>query len=258
MTIAWIADTAGNVGSGAPTIDTTGANFLIAVVQYTPGSFAANISDSYSNTWIPLTAAANSSNGCQVYYVANATVGVGHNFGTTTSFSAFAVAAFSGVNTAPLDQQAGSANASGTTTTIQAGSVTPGAANELVIAALTVRNQSGNSTTVDSGFTETASSPGVQTFALASLAYLIQTTATAENPTWTTATATFGTAATNATFFGPSSPPPTQLTGLGSLNSFGPLSAAGLSDLFTEPVVPSVLPKSQLIVQQSVVNAVSY
>jgi len=181
-----------NTGQGSTTsngftttaIDTTGANFL--VLSLVTGISSGAISDSNGNTWSPLTQYSDGFGDryCQLFYVANATVGAGHTFSVTgiANFPSLFIAAFSGVASSPFDVENGNTNA--VNTSVQPGSITPGANNELIITGLQYSDSS--TPTVNSSFTITDFLPGGVTFGQegGALAYLIQTTATAENPTW--------------------------------------------------------------------------
>jgi len=189
MAIAYITGTsAGGTASSCTTsgIDTTGANFIVLAIGYQQGS-TPSISDNKSNTWNALTISSTAgAQACRIYYAINPTVGSGHTFsnGGTNNYSTVSVLAFSGVDTsAPFDQQNGANNNSAT---IQTGSVTPTQNNEVCIAAVAWNlNRTTEPPTINSSFT------GVQGTTFSSgnhyggaIAYLIQTTATATNPTW--------------------------------------------------------------------------
>lgn len=174
--------TANTVTTGA--IDTTGANLIVIGVTFDTTA-ARTISDNKGNTWTPLTNTTSSSAGAQLYYAINPTVGSGHTFSNTGSsnFSSIFVEAFSGVATGGFDQQNGSTNSA---TTIQPGSVTPGQDNEVVVTFLGF-NSAGTPVSINGGFTQSDTAINFSSGAHygAGMAYLIQTTATAANPTWT-------------------------------------------------------------------------
>ena len=83
--------------------------------------------------------------------------------------------------TAPFDQQNGNTAASGTT--YQPGSVTPGSANELIVSLLF--GAGSGTTTIDSSFTISDQLASTANAMAGGMAYLIQTSAAAVNPTWT-------------------------------------------------------------------------
>lgn len=166
-------------------IDTTGTNLIVVGISQYQAVTIGSLSDSKGNTWTPLTAQSIlNSQYCQLFYCFGPTVGSGHTFtwNGTSNFGSIAVAGFSGAAASPFDQQNGATNKG--VTTLQTGSVTPSVANELIITACSF-GASGVAS-INSGFAITdqinylsGTREGV------ALAYLIQTTATAENPTWT-------------------------------------------------------------------------
>ncbi len=181
------------------TIDTTGASLLVLNLGYLDSSGPV-ISDSKSNTWTALTENTITGNTAQrMFYVQNPIVGTGHTFTATGSNiqAALSVCAVNGTLTASvLDQTAYSGPTSAAT--INAGSVTPGTANQVIFSGLGVGNVL-VTLSIDSGYTIT-DTIGVGSFDwIGSLAYKIQTTALATDPTWTS-DATSYMAATNATF----------------------------------------------------------
>lgn len=184
--ICLVADVAvGGNGSTATTaaINTTGANFCVAVASYYTNS-ADTVSDSKSNTWTELTRYTNAAfQRVVIWYAKNPTVGSGHTFtlgSGASTFPAIAAACFSGVDTSsPFDQENGSAN------TKTPGSVTPTQNNELIITGISTLTGAGTTPTVDSGFTVTgAHANSASNYTGYGLAYKIQTTAAAVNPTW--------------------------------------------------------------------------
>lgn len=191
-------------GNAATTsgIDTTGANLLVVAVTYYVLGGTVSVSDSKGNTW---TQAAedggnNATGHATLFYSKNPSVGSGHTFTVTSTggFPGICAAAFSGADTAaPFDQQ--SAFGSGGASSIQPGSVTPSEDNELLVTAVS-KAAAGVTASVDGGFSETDEFDlvGGQHFGLA-MAYLVQTSAAAANPTWTLS-GSASTAAAIATF----------------------------------------------------------
>lgn len=199
MAIALVAHTVSGTNSGGTTssgINTTGADLITLGVAGYQATSDPTVSDSKGNTYTPLTQKAVSSGATgRIYYCKNATVGTGHTFTAsgTNTYAGVAVAAWSGSDlTAPFDQENGATSSS--TTTIQPGSVTPTTDGQLVVTLFTETSQrTGQS--VDSPFTVSdgaALNPG-NTWGIW-MAYEIQTTATARNPTWTWVTAASNTA----------------------------------------------------------------
>lgn len=166
-------------------VDTTGANLLIVCVSFDTTS-TQTISDSKSNTWTALTKTTSSSAGAVCYYSKNPTVGASHTFSNTgaSNFSSIFMEAFSGADTSsPFDQENGATNSS---TTLQPGSVTPSQNNEVIVTFLGF-NTAGTPISIDGGFTQsdTAVDFSSGNHYGGAMAYLIQTSATAANPTWT-------------------------------------------------------------------------
>lgn len=165
-------------------IDTSGSDILIAVTSYY-ATGTDSVTDSKGNTWVKLNDYTNGAfNRVTISYVKSATVGTNHTFtssGANGSFPAIAVAAFSGSNTsAPFDQQNGS------TSSDTPGSITPTTDNQLIISGISTLSGAGSAPTIDSGFTVTDShGNAASAYAGYGLAYKIQTTAAAVNPTWT-------------------------------------------------------------------------
>lgn len=199
--------------SGA--FNTTGAN-LIVLGLCAADVAIGTISDSKGNTWAPLTkyVDAFTDRWFQFFYCEAPTVGSGHTFSVsgTGTHPSITMSAWSGGTTSSFDVESGAAN--GFATSVQPGSVTPSAANELIITGF----QTDDSVTpsVDSGFTITDAP--IQTgfgWSGQTMAYLIETTATAKNPTWSTpnntrniaAIAAFKAAAAGAPFLARPMPP---------------------------------------------------
>jgi len=186
MTYALIAHTS-RAGAGTTSaIDTTGASLLIAVAD--DSAPVPTPTDSKSNiSWTKLTGQSGTfGSETAIFYCKNPTVGSGHTFTIGGSVPALCVAAFSGADTSsPFDQENGVPE---TATPEQAGSITPSQNDELIIAAL---GGLGQGASIDSGFTLIESQPLTGGVNFASyLAYLIQGTAAAVNPSWTTSTGT--------------------------------------------------------------------
>lgn len=167
-------------------IDTTTSHSLFLIVtQNTPES--GTLTDSKSNTWVPLTAQSPFSAGSlRIYYCVNSpTVGSGHTFTWTAGGSqlpSIAVAAFTDI----VSFESESGNIGGSTDSVQPGSLTPSLDNSILITG-EIDVAVGSSATVDQGFTISDSTNVVAATSYATrLAYLIETTATAKNPTWQT------------------------------------------------------------------------
>ena len=187
-------------------VDTSGCSLLVVLLSY---NAVPVLSDSKSNTWTPLTAQAGAGGSSQLYYAANPIVGAGHTF-TATGVNKFAVVSMAGfggvVSLTPFDQQNGTAG--GAATTIQTGSITPLFAGELLIAGV-AGDSAATAPTIDTSFIITDATAGsAGNFQMGGLAYLIETTIAAKNPTWTTTAANAQSAviasfrATNTGLFG--------------------------------------------------------
>lgn len=171
-----------------PSIDTTGANLITVITgEYVGGGTGSSITDSKGNTFTRRQYASSSPGQGTLWDCVNPTVGTGHTFTlNNNNYSTVFVAAWSGVDTgAGYDT---SNQNTGTGSSIQTGSITPANANSLVIAGYGSETTTSATATIDSGFTildQLAPVPG--TTEGGGLAYLIQTSAAAVNPTWTLA-----------------------------------------------------------------------
>jgi hypothetical protein len=183
MAYSVVAHTIG--GSPTSGIDTTGADLIVVVEGCTAfGTF----SDSKSNTWTALSdwTASGDAVLLRCRYCQAPTVGSGHTFSSSGGLqTTLSVIALSGSVGTPLDQQNFMASQG---TPVQPGSITPGANNEVLITAGAGYVGGSDFTAIDSGFT-ISDHASFGTFGVSQgMAYLIQTTATSENPTWTGAT----------------------------------------------------------------------
>jgi hypothetical protein len=174
-------------------LNTTGADLLVVSVHEYDGGPAGTVSDSKSNSWTALTSY-NSSGASKVriYYATSApTVGSGHTFQYTGSgvYATISVEAWSGAHpTTPFDVENG--NIGAVVSSLQPGSVTPSVNGSLLY---TARAAGGASDTIsiDSGFTigGTVDYNAGSGELGGSHAYLVQTTAAAINPTWSSTSA---------------------------------------------------------------------
>jgi hypothetical protein len=201
--ITLITNTACNVSASGCTassssvttagVNTTGANFIaVCIADATSGTaLAVSLSDSKSNSWTALTTyhpTGTSDRVAILYAQGSLNVGTGHTFTWSGSFPAIAVIAFSGVASSPHDQENGAGATS--VSSLQPGSITPGVANELLLACVgTLSTQT--ALAINSPFTASNvlnATSGTTNVGIG-MAYQIQTTATAENPTWSWTTA---------------------------------------------------------------------
>lgn len=179
MTIALIAST--DTYHGSP-IDTTGATLLVAVaIADSYGGLPPTVTDSKGNTWTQLTMYTTSWSGttgaCSIFYCASPAVGPGHTFSANGGHFAewIGVLAFGGPGSSPFDSEAGG---SGT----NAGSVTPSQSGCVIIAGIFMGS---GASMLDSGFTY-VSYDNNGNFWAGGYGYLIQTSAGAVTPTWST------------------------------------------------------------------------
>lgn len=166
-------------------INTTGADIIVIGISDNVGG--STLSDSSGNTWTPLSPSTGTSGVSTLYYCQSPTTSPSHTFTltATSNFMSIYVTAFSGSLAAPLDQS-NRAN-SGFTTTIQPGSVTPSQNNELIVTHV-CKGIDTSSFSINSGFSIIDSVTGVgSTHYGGAIAYLVQSTAAAVNPTWTSA-----------------------------------------------------------------------
>jgi hypothetical protein len=163
-------------------INTTGADLLVLGVAYNVGG-PPSVSDSKGNTWIALTARTSSNASHRFFYAKNPTVGSGHTFTVSGSFSypGIVVQAFSGADTtAPFDVEAGTSGSSGTSAAT--GAITPSAANCLIVAGCA--NESVTGLRVDAGLLQTTLNQLASAYLGSATGWKAQTTAAAISPTW--------------------------------------------------------------------------
>lgn len=171
-------------GALAGSINTTGANFLIAGIGYYGPGGSPGISDSKGNTWVGLTAHLATGVGHRFFYVKNATVGTSHSFTLSGGeiYPGAVIHAFANVLDAVAEAENGaSATAGGTS--LATGSVTPTLNGSLVLAGFGGSIGTGNTPGVTGGLTQTTWTQGANNFC-SSTGYLVQGTAAAINPTW--------------------------------------------------------------------------
>lgn len=182
-------------------VDTTGADFLVAIVSDVGVGDIPAVSDSKSNSWTALTRKVIGFAGSKIHYCQSPTVGSGHTFTASSagaSSPSIAVLAFSGSAVSPFDVENGATGQS--VSSLSTGSVTPSENNELVIAG--VCWYPAGTVSINGGFTisDQVNYDGVHMGVGA--AYLIQTSAAAANPAWSGVSFS-DVAATIATFKAP-------------------------------------------------------
>ena len=192
MAFALIDDATGTspdteiVTSGA--IDSTGANLLVSGLGSSWNT--KPFFDSKSNTWSQVRSELENfdfDRQASIAWSTPTSVGSGHTGShgqaLSSNYQAIVFAAFSGAAaSSPEDQTADDYISS--TESIQAGSITPTEANELIIAVLCSRSDV--EVSIDSGFTIIAQIPASESpqYRAVAMAYKIQTSAEAVNPTW--------------------------------------------------------------------------
>lgn len=178
----------GTGGTGLTTsgIDTTGANLIvIEVTCYSGGGNPELNSDTYGNTWTGLSQYGNGLGGgtalSRLFYCANPVVGTGHTFTSNSFQCTVSIVAVSGAASSPFDAETGGSIATGTSG--QPGSITPSEGNCLVVTGIGL--DGGVSYSCDGGYTAVTTNSGFFSGPKGGgLAYIVQTTAMATNPTW--------------------------------------------------------------------------
>ena len=190
MSFSFLTSSSAHGGNPTSTsgIDTTGATLLIAAAAYfTGGNDPPTITDNKSNTWNGLTAYATGSNSkVKIYYSFPSSVGSSHTITSDGSFQSIGFMAFSGL-TPSFDAGKDSGNGTTSGNSIQPGSLTPSQDNCLLISAFEFGTNTNDISAIDSSFIAPINPEGAGSgsFRLA-LAYKIQTSASGENPTWST------------------------------------------------------------------------
>ena len=173
-------------------IDSTGSSLVIINVADGQGSTLGVISDNKGNTWTALTTYNDGVlTRCKMYYCINPTVGSGHTFTYTSTTNSFAsVTVLLLANTGAIDQTNGASSAV-LVSSLAPGSVTPGVNDEIVITGVNGGGGTNPAPGTPTGYTLVLSNSAVLNARFASgMAYQIQTTATATNPSWTFGTIT--------------------------------------------------------------------
>ena len=175
-------------GSGtvsAPlTLNTSGANFLVALVSiFGTSTTPVDSVGGLGNSWTALTTYGTTEN-YTIWYCQNpAHTGAGHTFSNAGAYAGFQVMAFSGMLTSGVfDVETG--NTSGAGASISPGLLTPTSGHRLVVVGLGGYSQTGAVTNSDGTFTLANKIDYAVGANMAAAAwYAIQTTGTATNPT---------------------------------------------------------------------------
>lgn len=196
-----------NGASSQASMNTTGANFLACTIADYNANSPSTITESRASSAPTGYTTVVSVTLVQMriaYWVNYTSAGNPTTFTTngTGTYVALACIAMAGVDTSGSAFEAQSAGGTATAATVQPGSLTPAVDNELLVTGMGTNVDT--SATINGGYgvnggnpVTGGSSPG--TSFTASIAYLIQTSKTAANPTWT-GSDTSGRAARQATF----------------------------------------------------------
>lgn len=189
MAIAYLVGNAKNLGAAGGTsdaLDTTGADFLVAIVgRYNAGG-STTPTDSKGNSWTGLTEEGGSTYAAvRIFYSIPSSVGSGHTvtYSAGGSYSSISFLAFSGVaQSSAFDVEN---RASGSGTSLNTGSVTPGQDDSLFVTGFGESFGGSSGYALDLGFTVA----GTALYAPGSAqgvgsGYLIQGAAAARNPAW--------------------------------------------------------------------------
>lgn len=173
-------------GGTTPSIDTTGASLLVMGVTFYKVPAQPTPSDSKSNSWTGLTRKDSTEVGVRLFYVTNPTVGSGHTFTYSAAgiYATMFVLAFSGTLTASVFEAETGATTSGFVA-LAPGSITTAGNGRVLVSVVGSNGASGMPWTVDAGFTihsQNSYAGGVNEGG--GIAYYIQGTAAAINPTW--------------------------------------------------------------------------
>lgn len=182
------AQALGQHGGTSSNFDSTGADTLFLTVAHETG--AVTPTDSNSNTWTLIETKDNGFGRFNSLYrsATPATVGSGHNVtaALTNGVIGVAITGFTGGATSSIDD-AENSNGGIFSATIQPGSLTPGAANALIITGVSCSDTSTDPSVINSGFTiaaHNASDAGALGMGVG-IAYLLPGSTSAVNPTWT-------------------------------------------------------------------------
>jgi hypothetical protein len=192
-TFALVSHTVNWAYNTDPTLDSTGADLLVAMFAGLTADLSPDFSgighDSKGNIWVQAIAANESTSPSylSIWYCANPSyVGAGHYFNYisgTSNYPSCEFACFSGsLLSSPLDSQSSSNSSTGSS--VQPGSITPSMGSELVISGVSCRSDASAPTVSGMTLLDAINKEGGWCWA-SGLAYQIQTTSAAVNPTWT-------------------------------------------------------------------------
>jgi hypothetical protein len=242
MAITLVASVSGIRGSATAAINTTGATLLVASTANAFGN--ATITDSKSNTWIPLTAHNGDGTGShRFFYCLTPIVGTGHTFTPAGSYASCIVYAFAAVGS--YHSQNGNQSPP-STSPMTAGTVTPPTDGALIVTGLSANDGATDSVT-PAGFAQTTIPNGPGANIQNSAAWLVQTTAASITPTWAwTGGGHSWPSASTAVFLPAGSPVPNVFNAL-EADAITTLTAAG----FTVGTITYLPPPVALVTAQS-------
>jgi hypothetical protein len=199
MGYALISGTSKSTGGFGPlttdAISTVGADLIVVHASHLTLAVTSVSDNQGGNTYTQLIGSSKQVGtvSSSYWYLQAPATSATHTFSVdepTTAVLNIDVLAFSGSRSTPQQHENGAA--SGSAATLATGSITPGEDNCLVVAGLVHNDPSSPLASVDGGFTIGTKVDAVAATSFGSqLAYLIQTTATAANPTWTVSPAMF-------------------------------------------------------------------
>lgn len=167
-------------GATTSAFDSTGADLLVALV----GNFSAGtFTDSEGNTWTQLTRRDGGNPAITPYYVINPSTSASHTFSVSggLQFPGISVLAFSADGSITFGAETGNTTSG---TGINCGSLTPSEDGALLIAAQAIDND-GTNQSINLSYTEVDDLPWTNNVQIGTAsAYLVQSTAAAINPTW--------------------------------------------------------------------------
>ena len=202
----------GHGGGTTGTMNTTGANLLVACVSSHGSVPPPSLTDSGTNSWILAASSLAFNDGwIQLFYSVPTSVGPGHSFTVEGAgvMASISVMAWAGAHASPFDKASGGGAAG---TSVQPGLVEPIANDELLVTCITNTGGTNSGRTINENFGNIQAKGQSQdlpySMSIAS-AYRVQTAAQPTNPTWSfspsnTANAVIAT-------FKTGTPPPTTL-----------------------------------------------
>lgn len=180
MALVFATKAGSNTAAVTPTVDTVGSTLFVMVLANL--TTTPTPTDSEGNTWVPLTELTGSSRAGRLFYVINPITSATHEFTGGDAFAGLVVAGWN--NSAPSFDAENTSGGMTAGLTTDVGSIAPANATNLMVAGIFGDGYDGIG--IDWGYTiaETQQYAPFTSFS-ASLAYLEQSSATTQNPTWT-------------------------------------------------------------------------